>query len=76
MNEAVAIATEEQILQFRQRVLAGEELNETELRASFEAFRQKRRSAAEATKTSKSKAAPARSVAELSNLFKAPVVGS
>lgn len=74
--EPSAVATEEQILQFRARVLSGEELDEQELRAAFNAFRQKRMSAAEASGKSKSKAAPVRTVSELTSLFKAPVTGS
>lgn len=76
MNTDTAVATEEQILQFRQRVLAGEELTEIELRTAFNAFRQKRMSAAEAGGKSRSKAAPARSAEELTSLFKAPAVSN
>lgn len=70
------IATEAQILQFRQRILAGEQLSEEELRSAFEAFRQKRRTAAEQGAKSKSKAGPARTAEELASLFRSPGVTS
>lgn len=68
------VATEDQILQFRQRVLAGEQLSEEELRSAYEAFRAKRRTAAEQSAKSKSRAGPARSTEELAGLFKQPAV--
>lgn len=66
-------ATEAQILAFRQRVLAGETLEEAEVRSALMAFRQKRMTAAEQSATKKSKAGPTRSAEELKSLFGAPV---
>lgn len=66
----IAVATEEQIIQFRNRIREGGQLTEDELRAGLAALRAKRRLAAEQATTKKSKAAPARSAEELMGLFK------
>lgn len=68
------VATQQQIVEFRSRIMAGEELTEQELRSAWAAYRQKRQSAAELAANSgrKSSTKPVRSAAELQSLFAAP----
>ncbi len=73
------VATQQQILEFRSRVLAGEHLTEDELRRAWEALRAKRRMAAALAGTksrSAEAAAPVRSAGELMSLFNKPVTST
>ena len=72
-----AFATQQQIIEYRARIRAGEELSEDELRAAWAAFRQSRSIAASmATKRRASRAAkPVRSTSELTALFGNTEVG-
>jgi hypothetical protein len=70
------IATQQQILEFKARVLAGEQLTEDELRRAWDTLRAKRRMAADlsGTKSRSGKAStPVRSTGELMSLFNKPV---
>lgn len=66
-----AVVTQQQILEYRRRIQAGEELTEEELRSAWDAWRADRQTAASmATKSRSSKAAaPPKSTAELTALF-------
>jgi hypothetical protein len=67
---------QQKILEFRQRVLSGEQLSENELREAVQALRAKRQLAAEmaGTKRSSTKVVvPTRSAEDLKALFGAPV---
>ena len=66
------VVTAQQIMEYRQRIQAGEELSEEELRNAWAAFRQDRNTAASLAKTksrSSTPAKPVRSTQELTALF-------